>query len=67
MKIKASRLLTTTRIQVCLPASQVQHFADDKETHTETKHKNKHILEIQESTWKTFFFLILEVNFSNFC
>lgn len=56
-----------TCIQICLVASQVQHFADDKETHTETEYENKHILEIQESPWKVFLlvlvFLVLEVNF----
>lgn len=36
----------------CLVASQVQHFAYDEETHPETECKNKHILEIQESTWQ---------------
>lgn len=53
MKIKASRLVMMTCIQFCLVTSEVQHFADDKETHTETEYKNKHTLEIQESTRKT--------------
>lgn len=46
----------------------MQHFADDKETHVETEHKNKQVGEINMDilgfVWLVFFFfLILEVNF----
>lgn len=57
-----------TCIWLCLGASQVQHFADDKETHVETEHKNKQVGEINMDILGFvcsvfFFFLILEVNF----
>lgn len=54
-----------TRIWLCLGASQVQHFADDK-THVETKYKNKQIGEVNMDISGFVclgFFLVLEVNF----
>lgn len=35
-----------TCIWLYLVASQVQHFADDKETHAETEHKNRQVVKI---------------------
>jgi len=63
MKLEAPRLLTLTCIRFSLVAPQAQHSAGDRETHTETEYKTEHILEIQESNWKIFFFLNLRSEF----